>query len=271
MIENWLITGDTHGDFTRFRNYDPAVQNDPNTAVIILGDAGLNWTLGENDVHMKNYLSKRYAFRIYCVRGNHEARPSDVPEMHLMYDEDVQGEVWVQDRWPNIRYFKDVAIYFIKDWHVGVIGGAYSVDKFYRLSRGAIWYENEQLNEQEQIQAETLFHDIDIDFMLTHTCPISWEPTDLFLAAIPQESVDKTTEKFLEGIKEDLEWFGVWCFGHYHADRIERPYVEQFFRDTENMDDIWKRWAKWEMERELDWWLVKSPNFYMGVEENDSL
>lgn len=261
MIENWLITGDTHGDFTRFRNYDPAVQNDPNTAVIILGDAGLNWTLGENDVHMKNYLSKRYAFRIYCVRGNHEARPSDVPEMHLMYDEDVHGEVWVQDRWPNIRYFKDVAIYIIKDWHVGVIGGAYSVDKFYRLSRGAIWYENEQLNEQERTAALNLFASKKVNFMLTHTCPITWEPTDLFLNCINQSMVDKSTENFLEEIKNDLD-FDVWCWGHYHTDRIERPYAEIFFHDTEDLQTIWDRWKKYKETGELDWWLVKSPCFY---------
>ena len=71
MINRWLITGDCHGDFSRFRNYSEEIQNDSNTAVIILGDAGLNFFLDERDAHIKNLLSKKYAFSIYCVRGNH--------------------------------------------------------------------------------------------------------------------------------------------------------------------------------------------------------
>ena len=58
MIEQWVLTGDTHGVFTRFKNYDKDFQKNPKAAVIILGDAGLNWTLDEQDSHMKNFLSQ---------------------------------------------------------------------------------------------------------------------------------------------------------------------------------------------------------------------
>ena len=264
MINKVFLTGDTHGEFSRFRNYDKDFQKDPYAAVIILGDAGLNWTLDENDSHMKNFLTKNYRFRIYCVRGNHEARPEDVPGMHLVYDEDVDGEVWVQDKWLNICYFKDAGIYHINGYKVGVIGGAYSVDKWYRLSRNAIWYENEQLTDTEQAEALRLFKGQTVDFMLTHTCPISWEPTDLFLPMINQSKVDKTMELFLEKVKDTVD-FKVWCFGHYHNDRLERPRVEQFFKDTEDMYDIWHRWEVYFATGDLDWWLTKSPNFYMEV------
>lgn len=262
MIERVWITGDIHADFTRFRNYNPDDKEDLGLAVIILGDAGLNYMLNEQDAQLKNKLSKLYKFRIYCVRGNHEARPQDVEGMKLMYDKDVNGEVYYQEKWPNIRYFRDFGIYYILNYKIGVIGGAYSVDKWYRLQRGAKWFENEQLNSDERIAAITYFNNEDVDFMLTHSCPISWEPTDLFLGGIDQSKVDKTTELFLQTIKENLH-FNVWLFGHYHADRIERPYVEQFFKDTESIDDIWNRWQKFSDIGELDWWLVKSPNFYM--------
>ena len=262
MITRWLLTGDCHGEFTRFKNYDKEVQQDENTAVIILGDAGLNWTLDEHDSQMKNFLSKRYKFRIYCVRGNHEARPANVPGMKLVYDEDVGGEVYMQEKWPNIRYFKDWGIYLIDGLEVAVIGGAYSVDKWFRLDRGAIWFENEQLTDEEMLAATMELTGAEVDMVFTHTCPICWEPWDLFLHSIDQSRVDKSMELFLEEIAKCFGW-KVWLFGHYHEDRLERPGVEQFFRETEPLKTVWERWQNYEKDNEsLDWWLPKSPMFY---------
>ena len=261
MIKEFFLTGDCHADFTRFKNYDKEIQKNPEVAVIILGDAGLNWSLDEHDAQLKNFLSKRYDFRIYCLRGNHEARPQNVLGMELIYDEDVKGEVYIQKKWPNIRYLKDYGIYQMGNLDVAVIGGAYSVDKWYRLDRGAIWYPDEQLTEEEMIAATAELTGTEVDIVLTHTCPINWEPSDLFLNGIDQRRVDKTMELFMEEIAQCFGW-KVWCFGHYHADRLERPGVEQFFRDTEPLKAVWQRWQDYENGKELDWWLVKSPMFY---------
>lgn len=220
---------------------------------------------------MKNLLKKRYNFHIYCVRGNHEARPQNVPNMKLVYDENVKGEVYMQDKWPNIRYFKDWGIYTIGRFKVAVIGGAYSVDKWYRLSNNYIWFKDEQLTDEEMLQCTIDLTNREVDFVLTHTCPICWEPSDLFLNSINQSSVDKSMELFLEEMAQCFDWT-IWCFGHYHADRLERPYVEQFYRDTENIEELWERWNQYSKTKELDWWLDKSPNFYMTdiltLEEN---
>ena len=263
MITNWLITGDCHREFSRFKNYDKEVQEDENTAVIILGDAGINFTLDEHDNQIKNFLSKRFKFRIYCVRGNHEARPQDIPGMKLVYDEDVKGEVYMEEKWPNIRYFKDWGIYLIDGLEVAVIGGAYSVDKWFRLERGSGWFENEQLSEEEMLAATIELTGAEVDMVLTHTCPVCWEPTDLFLSGIDQSRVDKSMELFLEEIAKCFGW-KVWCFGHYHADRLERPGVEQYFKDTDSLKTIWRRWQDYEQKGKdaLDWWMVKSPMFY---------
>ena len=266
MIEHWFITGDCHRDFSRFKNYDKKMQEDEHAAIIILGDSGINWTLDEYDVQLKNSLTQHYKFRIYCVKGNHDAPIRDVKDMHLDYDDDVHGFVYMQDKWPNIRYFKDYGIYWIDGLRVCVIGGAYSVDKYYRLQNGYRWFENEQLSKEEQEDClwylRESFSD-EYDLVLTHTCPISWEPTDLFLNGIDQSQVDKTMEIFLEKVFAQIKW-KVACFGHYHADRRERPYVEQFYQYTENLVNIMNRWKKYAETGELDWWLVKSPNFYMG-------
>ena len=269
MINKWFVTGDTHGAFTRFKNYDTEIQNDSNTAIIILGDAGLNFTLDEHDSQMKNFLSKRYKFRIYCVRGNHEARPQDVPNMELIYDEDVCGEVYMQPKWPQIRYFKDFGIYQINNYKIAVIGGAYSVDKWYRLEHGHRWFENEELTTAEMHQCANLLEGKSFDFIFTHTCPLKWEPSDLFLGFIDQSTVSKKMENFLDFIEEQVS-YGIWLFGHYHADRIERPRVEQFYVDTEDIDEIKERWDRFDETGRIDWWLSKSPMFYENYKKEEN-
>jgi 3-oxoacid CoA-transferase subunit A len=263
MINRVLITGDTHREFNRFKNYDKEIQKDSNTAVIILGDAGINVTNDEHDNQIKNFLTKRFNFRIYCVRGNHELRPQDVSGMKLVYDEDVNSEVYMQDKWPTLRYFKDWGIYTINGYKIAVIGGAYSVDKYYRLQRGSFWNESELLTEEEMLQCTVDLTNQKVDFVFTHTCPICWEPYDLFLNGIDQSKVDKTMELFLEEVGQCFEW-KIWAFGHYHADRLERPYVEQFFKDTEDIKVLWDRWQKYNPKDNdsLDWWLEKSQMFY---------
>lgn len=273
MITQWFITGDTHQDFSRFKSYPEEVRNNPEAAVIILGDTALNWTIDGHDADVKNFLRKNYTFHIYCLRGNHEARPQHISGMKLVYDEDVDGEVYMQDEWPNIRYFKDWGIYKINGLRVAVIGGAYSVDKWWRLDRAIAagkdpekdwvgWFADEQLSDEEMLQCTIDLTNQEVDMVLTHTCPVCWEPTDLFLRGIDQKKVDKSMELFLEEIAKCFGW-KVWVFGHFHCDRIERPGVEQFFKDTENLMNIWDRWTG---GKELDWWLTKSPMYHADDE-----
>lgn len=270
MIKYWFITGDCHRDFSRFKNYPENMTDYDNVAIIILGDAGINYCLNNYDDQLKDYLTSHYKFRIYCVRGNHEARPQNIEGMKLVYDEDVCGDVYMEEAWPQIRYFKDWGIYTLGKYKVAVIGGAYSVDKEYRLMRGSGWFENEQLSVDEMLECTRDFMGEEVDLVLSHTCPICWEPTDLFLSMVDQSSVDKSMELFLEELAKVFRW-KIWLFGHYHADRLERPYVEQYYRDTEDIAFIIKRWDAYKETGELDWWLVKSPQFYYDdkIQEGD--
>lgn len=243
VINRFLITGDTHQNFTRFKNYSKEIQQDEHTAVIILGDAGLNYFLDERDDFVKDYLVNHYYFHIYCVRGNHEARPQDVRDMNLVYDPNVSGYVYQQTRWPQIKYFRDWGIYHINGLRTAVIGGAYSVDKYYRLAKGAKWFENEQLNENERRAccAELTSSPGTYDLVLAHTCPYSWRPTDLFLPSVDQTKVDNTMEYFLDDLMYKIK-YKVFLCGHYHDDRILWPRAEMFYTATENLNDIVDRW-----------------------------
>lgn len=264
MIKHWLITGDTHGRTDqRLTNLDTKIYTPDETAVIILGDAGFNFYFGVSDAdkfHKRRVDNTGY--KVYCVRGNHEDRPENVPGMTTVYDEEVHGYVFRESEHPNINYFLDGGEYTINNHSVLVIGGAYSVDKWYRIGGKSQatwtgWFKDEQLTEDEMDQITEGVAGRTYDFVFTHTCPLDWQPVDLFLRGLDQSTVDNTMECWLNELKNKFTW-GVWLFGHFHADRLERPHVEMFYRDIEDMDVIWDRWHG---EKELDWWLQKSPNY----------
>lgn len=265
MIKRWIITGDTHGQVVKrlmqiVGSVDDIVLEE--TAVVILGDAGINYYLNKTDQKNKKEISD-VGLRIYCVRGNHEARPSNVQGMMLTEDQDVGGKVYVQEEFPLIRYFVDGGEYTIAGKKTIVIGGAYSVDKYYRLSRARYggftgWFEDEQLSADEMQEIQSRVSGDRYDLVLTHTAPITWEPSDLFLRGIDQSMVDKSMEVWLGKLADEITW-GLWMFGHYHADRIEAPHVEQFYHEFEDLDEIIKRWRRYDESGELDWWLSKSP------------
>lgn len=267
MIKKWIITGDTHGlldqRISQIAHYTENLVPEE-TAVIILGDAGLNYYLNKTDRKGKERASA-FGIRVYCVRGNHEQRPQKVHGMKLADDADVGGKVYMEEDFPLIRYFMDGGEYTIDGKSVLVIGGAYSVDKYYRLARSeghsfSGWFEDEQLSEEERAEILDRVSGKRYDLVLTHTAPITWEPTDLFLRGVDQSTVDKSMECWLKEVALSVCW-GHWLFGHYHADRIEAPHVEQFFREYEDLDTIINRWKQYDETGKLDWWLPKSPMF----------
>ena len=252
MIRNVLITGDTHGRVSQrilniARNYPDLVPEE--TAIIILGDAGINFYLNKTDKKNK-YQINNYGYKIYCVRGNHEERPQNIDTMKFDYDQEVGNWIYWEEDYPNIKYLADGAIYNFKGYRCLAIGGAYSVDKWWRLQQAAAqgssfsgWFEDELLTKEEMDAISSSINGEEVDFVFTHTCPHSFEPTDLFLDCVDQSTVDKSMEYWLEDLRHIFSW-KIWCFGHFHADRIERPRVEQFYYSYEDIDNVFNRWYK---------------------------
>lgn len=269
MLKHVLITGDMHSRIDERLQYIKDMMPEylpEETAVIVLGDFGANYYLSKHDWKIKHHVAK-FGYTIYALRGNHEQRASLVKNMEKVYDKFAHGYVYMEQEFPNIKYFSDeVAEYEIMGKKILCIPGAYSVDKWYRLQNDFHWFADEQLTAEEMSHAEKEFGGKYYDFVFSHTCPVSWEPRDLFLSMIDQSTVDKTMEVWMDKFKEKFLWKH-WVFGHFHSDRIERPYVEQFYIEVEDLESIIARWNKYAKTKELDWWLPKSPNFYMGIEE----
>lgn len=271
----FYLTGDCHGDFSRFDNI-AEYNTDIPVGIVCLGDFGINFFLNKTDINNKRWLCKKYSnFIFYLIKGNHEARPENLPAAELYLDENVSGCVWWEPHFPNIRYLIDGTIYTFGKYECLCIGGAYSVDKFYRLQRSRYteenndpkrsgWFNDEQLTVSEMADITKHIEGKAVDFVFTHTCPYSFMPDDLFLGFIDQSKVDNSMEMWFESLKDTFTW-NIWCFGHFHADRLERPRVEQYFKDMEDLDAIWERWNNYEISHQLEeWWLDKGPKFYMG-------
>lgn len=271
----FYVTGDTHGNFNRFYMLSEEIKRDPDVGIIILGDAGWNFFLNNTDIHKKRDFHNNFDFYVYCVRGNHEARPQSIKGMELVWDSNIMGLVYYELQFPRIRYFLDYGMYNLNGLKTLVIGGAYSVDKYYRLVRAGLqesennpkktgWWADEQLTEDERAGCYKFAEVVDNwDLILSHTCPISWEPIDLFLSSVDQSSVDSSMEEWMEDLKKNVKW-NTWLFGHFHDDRLVRPHVEMLYRDVEPLEDIVKRWNYWDEHGELDaWWYNKDPKFYL--------
>lgn len=248
MINQWYVTGDTHGDFSRFYKLNSCVPEGETWGVIILGDAGLNFWISKRDDKLKYQVCHKYPnLRFYCVRGNHEARPQDVEGMDVWFDQAVKRDVFIEPQYPNIRYLQDGCDYEFGKYYAIVIGGAYSVDKYYRLERAAAggyagWFENEQLTEKEKdFISWKVKQDGPFDLVLSHTCPWSWEPRDLFLDCVDQSKVDDSMEIWMDQLKETFDW-KIWLCGHFHDDRTLAPHAEMLNLNIKNLDDIMKYW-----------------------------
>lgn len=128
--------------------------------------------------------------------------------------------MYYEDDYPNILFAKDGEVYNFNNHKVLVIGGAYSVDKYFRLARGYNWYESEQPSEKAKNKIKRVLKDLDnkIDIILSHTCPYKYLPREMFLEGINQSTVDNSTEYFLDKIEKTTD-YNLWYCGHYHTDK----------------------------------------------------
>ena len=211
------LTGDTHGSFDRISEFCHRFKTTKEDVMIILGDAGINYYEGKRAELLKKMLDDM-PITFFCIHGNHEQRPYAIPTYH---EETWNGGmVYVEKKHPSILFGKDGEVYNLDGKKAIVIGGAYSVDKFYRLSRHYAWFDNEQPSDEIKKTVEDKLDTMGwkVDIVLTHTTPLKYEPVEVFLSMIDQSTVDKTTEQWLDKIEDRLDYHKWYC-GHYHTSK----------------------------------------------------
>lgn len=259
-------TGDTHGDLTRVKNFITKINCSNEDIIVILGDVGINYFGRENE-HSAKKKYNAYGPTIFCIQGNHEDRPYNFTSYKTKKWHG--GIVYYEEEFPNIIFAKDGEVYDLDGKKAMVLGGAYSVDKWYRILRTYISYRyilSEQLTETEYENAllfvqgktkdkngkirkslmriydafpqgicswfkdeqpsDTIKEFVEeqlkifpvVDVVFSHTCPSKYIPTEMFLSSIDQDSVDNSTEDWLDTIEDKLQ-YDKWYCGHWHTNK----------------------------------------------------
>ena len=226
------ITGDLHSDFTRIVSFCREQGTAREDILIILGDAGINYYADERDRHLKQQLAA-LPITMFSLHGNHERRPQTISA----YQEKVWqgGKVYIEEEFPNLIFARDGEVYELGGTRCIVIGGAYSVDKYFRLHYGWHWFADEQPGEEIKACVEDRLARLDyqIEVVLSHTCPLKYVPVEVFIPGIDQSQVDKSTEEWLDVIEARLT-YRKWYCAHFHTekkiDRLQFLYgsIEEF-------------------------------------------
>jgi 3-oxoacid CoA-transferase subunit A len=213
----FYITGDTHRDFKRTAAFCDTVQSTADDVLVILGDAGINYFPGEKDRALKRLLAE-LPITLLCIHGNHERRPESLGYAQTEWN---GGAVYLEPEFPNLLFAKDGEIYDLGGKKCIAIGGAYSVDKPVRLASGWRWWPDEQPSSEirARVEARLDAEGWRMDVVLSHTCPLKYEPREVFISGVSQDDVDKTTEQWLDAIEDRLD-YSHWYCGHYHTDKV---------------------------------------------------
>lgn len=221
------ITGDTHGSYSHIRKFcKRREQPSPDDLMIVLGDTMLNYYGDERDVKQKEKVAA-IGIDFLFLHGNHDMRPAVAGNYELI--EWNGGLVYAEKEYPQLLFACDGERYRLEGKDILTVGGAYSVDKEYRLTHGYHWFADEQPSPQIKEKVMHTLADLDwtVDYMISHTCPLSYLPREALFASVDQSKVDQSTELWLDQIEQRLT-YKQWYCGHFHInkaiDRIQFLY-----------------------------------------------
>ena len=230
-FDNIYLTGDKHADFEELVMQSIRYAFTENDLLIILGDVGINYFGDYRDDLHKDMLAL-VPCTILCIRGNHEMRPTD-PNIGGKYKPVTwMGDTaYVEEAYPRFIMAADGARYHINGRDFLAIGGAYSVDKPWRLQNGYNWFSDEQLTDAEmaEIKEKIRIHNYREDIILAHTCPYDNRPVECFIGGVNEKSVDTSMERFLQEVVDMTKYNRLYC-GHWHIDKQDAK-IRFLFRD----------------------------------------
>ena len=205
-----FITGDTHGDVTRFSmdNFpeQKTFDNQNKNFVIICGDFGLVWDYKEENKSEKYWLNwlENKNFTTLFVDGNHEA-------FTRLYDYHVKK--WsggmVHEIRPHVLHLMRGQIFNIDGCTIFTFGGARSHDIDNLLDTNDLDF----TKKKKQLRKDNLFYRVKVDYIITHDCTSSTK-------TLYSHGSFKTDElnTYLEKIKCKCN-YKKWFFGHLHGDK----------------------------------------------------
>ena len=234
----FYITGDKHRNFEMVKSFCRDMNTRRKDVLIILGDAGFNYYDDERDDKLKKEIST-LNITLFCLHGNKENRPQNVGTYGTRNF--CNGKVYYEPRYPNILFAIDGELYNFEGKKYMVVGGAHSVDKMRCLDEGKPFWEDEMPDDQtkKKVEARLTEEGNSIYGMMTHTCPVNYLPTEMFISTKQnaeenrkqkkkrknkknkltfKPDIDRSTETWLGELEKKID-FTIWFCGHYHIDK----------------------------------------------------
>lgn len=213
------VTGDTHGEITRFSSRRFKARDFRLTEgdyLIICGDFGGVWFWPESPFYNRDvYIQKWFANKPWTtlfVDGNHENH-----HMLATYPlEEWKGGYVHHIVKDKVIHLTRGQVFNIEGKKIFTMGGAASHDKEHRKAN-IDWWAEEIPNAAEYDTALKNLekHDYRVDYIISHCAPETIAAKVLGDFLYPDDICSET--KFFEILKDNVEYSN-WYFGHYHKD-----------------------------------------------------
>ena len=226
-----FVTGDIHGDMNDLASrvaYIGGTTKDD--LLILLGDIGFFYSVyfgKQNKDFERQKWAAELPITLLCIQGNHEQPFNEMTAEKIKL---LGGDGYESN---GIYFAANGTTLNINGKKCLVVGGAYSVDKPWRLERGNAWWEGEELSDAELDRIFDAVKGQEFDWVLTHTCPLNFMPREMFLSYVDQSKVENRTENALQRIHDTID-FDHWYCGHFHADKVDGK-VELFYRSVKQI------------------------------------
>lgn len=222
------VTGDVHHtidiDKVVAFSVDEGKGLNKSDVLIVAGDFGLLWD-AQQTAREKVLVDwyNELPFSVAFVDGNHEN--------HDRLDQLPTAEKWGSDIGvvsPFISHLRRGRIYEINEKKIWTFGGGFSIDKASRQEYIS-WWRQELPSMTEMNQGYRNVVGKDIDYIITHTCPI-----DVFNKIALHFNLshkDAWEERQLQNFFQEmakLKEFKGWFFGHFHVDFEAEMFDKKF-------------------------------------------
>ena len=230
----FFITGDKHRRFDKVKKFCQEMNTRRKDVLIVLGDAGFNYYDDKRDDELKKEISQ-LSITLFCLHGNKENRPQNIGTYGIRSF--CGGKVYYEPKYPNIYFAIDGEIYTFEGKKYMVVGGAHSVDKMRCLEEGTPFWHDEMPDDttKKTVERHLQREGNMIYGMMTHTCPVDYLPTEMFISTRQnadikrkfrkakikktfKPDIDRSTEIWLGKLEKELD-YKVWFCGHYHIDK----------------------------------------------------
>ena len=200
------VTGDTHGDITRFKSPEMKKVSRGDT-LIIAGDFGFLWDNSKQEKAALKKLTEK-GFTIAFLDGCHE----NFDMLEKYPTEEWKGGK-IHRIAPNIVHLLRGQVYTIEKRKIFTFGGGHSQD--IEVRRDNDWWEREQPTHEEIMEgiANLRANSYDVDYIITHEPPASLKEC-LVVDVFERLEVHAFFEDIIKTCK-----YKKWFFGKCHIDK----------------------------------------------------